>query len=185
MKPFVFLDRDGTLTEDRGYTHRLEDYALLPGVLDGLRRLADAGFAFAIVTNQSGIARGHFSRAEFDAFQRHLVGDLARQGIVIESTLFCPHPPDAGCSCRKPAPGLLHRAERELDADLARSWVVGDRAADLALARAAGCQGAVLVLTGEGAVESRGLGIEVLRASDLSEAAHLIRARSGIAQGAP
>jgi D-glycero-D-manno-heptose 1,7-bisphosphate phosphatase len=152
---YVFLDRDGTLVHDVGYGHRLEDYALLPGVRDGLRRLADAGFRLSVVTNQSGIGRGFYTEAQFHAFQARLREDLAEAGVTLDRTYFCPHLPDAGCSCRKPAPGLLERAARELGADLARSWVIGDRESDAELARRAGCRGAVLVGSG-GDASARG-----------------------------
>jgi D-glycero-D-manno-heptose 1,7-bisphosphate phosphatase len=185
VRPFVFLDRDGTLIEDHGYTHRVEDYALLPGVPEALRRLGRAGFALAIVTNQSGIGRGYYGEDEFHAFQRHLVADLARRGVAIESTFFCPHLPGAGCACRKPAPGMLERARRELGADLARSWVIGDHRGDVELAARAGCAGAVLVLTGHGAEESPALPADALRAGDLGAAAQLILGRGAPDQGAP
>jgi len=144
-RPFVFLDRDGTLVRDHGYTHRLADYELLPGVRAGLLRMRQAGFALAVVTNQSGIGRGYYTEADLHAFQAHLFSDLERRGVRLEGSYFCPHLPDAGCPCRKPEPGLLWRARRELGADLAASWVVGDRASDVELARRAGCRGAVLV----------------------------------------
>jgi D-glycero-D-manno-heptose 1,7-bisphosphate phosphatase len=179
----VFLDRDGTLVEDHGYTHRLEDYALLPGVPEGLRRLAQAGFALAIVTNQSGIGRGYYAEDDFHAFQRHLVADLARRGLRIESTFFCPHLPEAACACRKPASGMLEQARRELGADLARSWVIGDHRSDVELAARAGCAGAVLVLTGHGSEESALVAAETLRAPDLPGAAELILARQELPRG--
>ncbi|HET6303483.1 MAG TPA: D-glycero-beta-D-manno-heptose 1,7-bisphosphate 7-phosphatase [Myxococcota bacterium] len=185
MRPFVFLDRDGTLVADRGYTHRVEDYALLPGVPEALRRLARAGFALAVVTNQSGIGRGYYGEDDFHAFQRHLAADLARQGVVLEASFFCPHLPEAGCACRKPAPGMLERARRELGADLARSWVIGDHRSDVELAARAGCAGAVLVLTGHGPQESAALPAATPRAPDLAAAAELVvRGREG-AQGTP
>jgi len=144
-RPFVFLDRDGTLVRDRGYTYKLADYELLPGVREGLLRMQQGGFSLAVVTNQSGIGRGYYAEADLQAFQAHLFAELERSGIRFEHTFFCPHLPDAGCACRKPAPGLLWRAREELGADLGASWVVGDRASDLELARRAGCRGAVLV----------------------------------------
>ena len=170
-RPFVFLDRDGTLVCDKGYTHKLSDYELLPRVRDGLLRMSRAGFALAVVTNQSGIGRGYYGEADLNAFQAHLFADLERSGIRLECTLFCPHLPDAGCTCRKPAPGLLWRAREELGADLAASWVVGDRACDVELAQRAGCRGAVLVgvdATGPGEIGET----PVLR--DLVEAAEFI-----------
>jgi D-glycero-D-manno-heptose 1,7-bisphosphate phosphatase len=179
----VFLDRDGTLTLDRGYTHRVEDYELLPGVVDGLRLIERAGYALAVITNQSGLERGLFPLGDLEEFHRHLTLDLAQQGVTIEAALHCPHLPDAGCVCRKPSPGLLRRAEHELGADLARSWVVGDRRSDVELATRAGCRGGILVLTGCGQEESARVSPSVPRAHDLVEAARIVQAGSG--QGAP
>jgi D-glycero-D-manno-heptose 1,7-bisphosphate phosphatase len=167
----VFLDRDGTLVRDAGYTYRVEDYELLPGVVEGLRALGKAGFRLAIVTNQSGIARGHFSEAEFQAFQWHLVDDLARAGVEIARTYHCPHLPDAGCDCRKPEPGLLFRARHELGADLARSWVIGDRESDIELARRGHCAGAVRVPKNAVADRDRTCDDAALFAPDLAAAA--------------
>jgi D-glycero-D-manno-heptose 1,7-bisphosphate phosphatase len=150
VRRFVFLDRDGTLVRDEGYTHRVEDYELLPGVVEGLRRLVEAGYALAIVTNQSGIGRGYFDEAAYDAFRRHLEHDLASHGVPIERSYHCPHLPDAGCGCRKPAPGMLLRARDELGADLGESWVVGDRPHDVEMAARAGCAGGVLIDPGGG-----------------------------------
>ncbi len=175
---FVFLDRDGTLVEDRGYTHRTEDYARLPGALEGLALLRDAGFRLAIATNQSGIARGYYSVADFEAFQRHLERDFAAGGVRFEATYFCPHLPDAGCDCRKPRPGMLERAHRELGADLARSFVVGDRALDAALAANAGCR-AVLVSTGLDAPRPVEISADVPLTADLVAAARVILAQAG------
>lgn len=182
-EPFVFLDRDGTLTRDRGYTWRLEDYALLPGVPAALERLEQAGYALAIVTNQSGIGRGYYAESDYEAFQRRLVGDLARQGVRIRHSFHCPHRPDAGCGCRKPAPALLEQARDEHGADLARSWMIGDNHADLALATRAGLEGAVLVLTGHGLEASRALPDSTLRAPDLMGAVDLVLARGSLARG--
>jgi D-glycero-D-manno-heptose 1,7-bisphosphate phosphatase len=142
---YVLLDRDGTLVRDVGYPHRLADYELLPGVPAALRRLVDAGFRLAIVTNQSGIGRGYFDCAAFERFQARLLADLATAGLAIDETFVCPHAPESGCACRKPAPGLLLRARDRLGADLAASWLVGDGARDVEAARRAGLRGAVRV----------------------------------------
>ena len=145
MSRFVFLDRDGTLVRDTGYPHRPDDYELLPGVPAALRRLRAAGFRLAIVTNQSGIGRGIFGEADFERFQARLLADLARADVAVERTYHCPHVPDAGCPCRKPAPAMVWRARDELGADLAASWVIGDGTVDVELAARAGCRGAVRV----------------------------------------
>jgi D-glycero-D-manno-heptose 1,7-bisphosphate phosphatase len=142
---FVFLDRDGTLVRDGGYVHRLEDYALLPGVVPALRQLAAAGFTLAIVTNQSGIGRGLYDESAYRAFEAHLEADLARQRVAIAASFFCPHRPDEGCACRKPAPGLFLRARDVLGADLGASFAIGNELRDAEAAIAAGCCGAVLI----------------------------------------
>lgn len=176
---FVFLDRDGTIIEDRGYAWRLEDCVPLPGALEALRLLHDAGFPLAIVTNQSGIGRGTFSRADFDAFQAHLVDLLQRTGVTLEAIFVCPHHPDDGCGCRKPRTGLLERARTRLGADLASSWVVGDSPSDMAMADAAGCSG-IYVLTGHGAERRAELRVGVPVVRDLREAAERILAASQV-----
>ncbi len=173
MSRFVFLDRDGTLIRDLGYTHRIEDYELLPGVVAGLRRVLDSGYRLAVITNQSGIGRGYYSAEQYEAFQAHLVDDLARQGVPIEASYVCPHHPDAECECRKPRPALLYRAREELGADLARSWVIGDSAVDAGLAQQGGCRGAVLVRTGGGDASNE-VPPEVPRAASFDEAAEIV-----------
>jgi histidinol-phosphate phosphatase family protein len=171
----VFVDRDGTLIEDRGYMHRIEQYAQLPGAVRGLRLLGDAGYRIAIVTNQSGIGRGYFDEAAFQRFHDHMLRDFASQGIRFAATYFCPHAPDAGCDCRKPAPGLLHRAARELGVDLRACWMIGDQPTDVELAHNAGCRGVRLVAEAAAhAAASPAPGVP--RARDLEEAARLILA---------
>jgi histidinol-phosphate phosphatase family protein len=176
---FVFLDRDGTIIEDRGYAWRRADCVPLPGALEALRLLHDAGFPLAIVTNQSGIGRGTFSRADFDAFQAHLLDLLQRAGVTIEATFVCPHHPDDGCLCRKPRTGLLERAQSELGVDLGSSWLVGDSPSDMVLADAAGCAG-IYVLTGHGAERRAELRDGVPVARDLREAAERILAAAQV-----
>ena len=172
MKPFVFLDRDGTLVRDTGYPHRREDYALLPGVIEGAQLLRAAGYALAIATNQSGIGRGLFSWTEYERFHGLLLGEFAAAGIPIVATLVCPHAPDAGCACRKPAPGLLLRARDEWGADLAASWMIGDGARDIEAAQRAGCRGAIRV--GVPVPAAEGADPFALEATDLREAARIL-----------
>jgi histidinol-phosphate phosphatase family protein len=153
---FVFLDSDGTLVRDVGFPHRLEDYELLPGVLEALGDLRDAGFRFVIVTNQSGIGRGIFRREDYDRFHGRLLDELSAAGIEIEATYMCPHAPTADCACRKPKPASLLAARERFGIDLEGSWVIGDHVQDVVLAANAGCRG-ILVLTGHGVEDSRRL----------------------------
>lgn len=182
MKRYVLLDRDGTLVRDVGHPHRLEDYALLPGVAPALRRLIDAGYRLAIVTNQSGIGRGWFGRDAYERFQARLLADLAAAGVAIDATFMCPHAPDAGCNCRKPAPGLVLAARDALGVDLAASWLVGDGERDVEAARRGGVGGAVRVGVATPRATCDPLALE---ARDLADATERILAFDAASQGAP
>ena len=156
MRPAIFLDRDGTLNEDVGHLDRLERLTLFPWSLDAVRLLRRAGYAVVVVTNQGGVARGFVAEAFVDEVRRVIGRRLAAIGERLDGHYHCPHEPDAPvaayrreCDCRKPRPGLVRRAARELGLDLPRSVVVGDKWSDVALARAAGTR-AVLVRTGYG-----------------------------------
>lgn len=150
-RPAAFLDRDGTLVEDSGYLHRPEDVRLLPGAARAVRRLNAAGYAVVVVTNQSGIARGLYDAAAYEAVQRRLVDLLAAAGARLDGAYYCPHHPDhtGPCACRKPGVRLFEEAAAALGIDLRRSWFVGDKASDVAPARTLGGKG-ILVRTGEG-----------------------------------
>ncbi|MDG2308829.1 MAG: HAD family hydrolase [Candidatus Binatia bacterium] len=176
---FVFVDRDGTLIQEVGYGHRLEDYALLPGVIDALHDLRDAGYRFAIVTNQSGLGRGIFKLENYEEFHGRLLDDLAAADITIEKTYMCPHAPSESCTCRKPNPSSLFNARDELGANLAESWMIGDHVKDVTLAANAGASG-ILVLTGHGEEEHAQLGDTPVSAvvADLRAAANHILGRS-------
>lgn len=152
MRRAVFLDRDGTLVREVNYLARLADLAVLPGVAGALGRLAQAGYLRLVVTNQSGVARGYFDEAFVDETHRELRARLRRDGGDVEGFYVCPHHPEltGPCACRKPEPGLVTRAAAEWGVDLSGSWVVGDKVADVELARRAGCR-AALVRTGHGA----------------------------------
>jgi D-glycero-D-manno-heptose 1,7-bisphosphate phosphatase len=147
MRRAAFLDRDGTLIEDRGYAHRLSDYAPLPGAYEAVRVLRAAGFAAIVVSNQSGVGRGYFTAAALERFEAHLRADFAAHGAALDALYSCPHTDRDGCGCRKPATGMLERARSEHGLDLARSWVIGDKGIDVELARRAGCR-AARVLSG-------------------------------------
>ena len=153
----MFFDRDGTLIEERGYLDRLALLSIFPWTGDALRLLNRAGFATVVISNQSGVARGLIDKPFLAEVHQEI--DRRLRPARIDAYYYCPHLPDAGearyrvaCDCRKPKPGLIARACRELDLDPARSFMVGDRWLDVACGKAAGV-GAILVRTGHGAHE--------------------------------
>ncbi|MFZ5774838.1 MAG: D-glycero-beta-D-manno-heptose 1,7-bisphosphate 7-phosphatase [Thermodesulfobacteriota bacterium] len=156
MRPAVFLDRDGTINEQMGYVNHISRFVLLPGVAEAIRRLNEYGVPVVVVTNQSGLARGYFPEELLDEVHARMTRLLAESGAHLDGIYVCPHHPEAkeerfrvACDCRKPKPGLFLRAAAELDLDLSRSFLVGDRWSDLKAAAAVGATG-VLVLTGYG-----------------------------------
>jgi D-glycero-D-manno-heptose 1,7-bisphosphate phosphatase len=155
-RPAVFVDRDGTLTEEVGYVNHPSRLRVQPRSAEAIRRLNGAGVAAVVVTNQAGIARGYFSTEVLAAVNAALVSQLKDGGAYLDGIYVCAHHPTEGeppyrmeCDCRKPKPGLLRRAASELDLDLSRSTLVGDKASDLVAAHAVGAR-SVLVLTGYG-----------------------------------
>lgn len=141
----AFLDRDGVINLDRGYLFRWQDCEWVPGALEGMRLLQAAGFLLVIVTNQSGIARGYFSESQYQAFTDRFVDALAGDAIRIEKVYHCPHHPEGSvaqyavaCNCRKPLPGMLHRAIRDLSISAVDSILFGDQPSDIAAGRQAG-----------------------------------------------
>jgi D-glycero-D-manno-heptose 1,7-bisphosphate phosphatase len=177
----VFLDRDGTLIDELGYLGDPDGVRLFPGAARAVRKLNEAGWATVVVTNQSGVARGLFTREDVDAVHARLAELLAAEGARLDLVLYCPHHPEHGggelgvrCDCRKPEPGLLLQAARRLGLDLRASWTIGDSQRDLEAGRRAELAGAVLVVTGKGAATLAGLSAEQragLRVADDLEAA--------------
>jgi histidinol-phosphate phosphatase family protein len=140
VRPAVFLDRDGTLIEDRGFLGDPAGVALLPTVVDALRLLAEHHYATIVISNQSGIARGLLDDARVRSVNAEIVRRLDGDGLAIDGWYWCPHY-DEGCDCRKPEPGLLHRALREHALTLAGAAMVGDRGSDVELAQRVGIPG--------------------------------------------
>jgi D-glycero-D-manno-heptose 1,7-bisphosphate phosphatase len=159
--PAVFIDRDGTLIEEAGYLNELSRLVFFPFSVDAVRQLNRGGFRVVVVTNQAGIARGIVSEAFVAAAHAHISERLRAGGATIDAYYHCPHHPagivaglSRACDCRKPRPGLLLRAAADLDLDLERSFVIGDRWHDLEAGQAVGTR-AVLVRTGYGAENER------------------------------
>jgi D-glycero-D-manno-heptose 1,7-bisphosphate phosphatase len=160
MKPAVFLDRDGTVNEDVGHLDRLERLTLFPYAIDAVRLLNQAGFPVVVVTNQGGVAAGMVEEPFVVALHDLLQRRFEAGGATIARIYYCPHDPQASvaayrttCDCRKPAAGMLRRAAAELDLDLSRSYMVGDKWSDVAVAAHVGATG-MLVRTGYGVTQA-------------------------------
>lgn len=156
----LFLDRDGVLVEEVGYLHRPGEVSLIAGAAQVVAAANRRGVPVIVATNQSGIGRGMYAWADFAATQRRLCGLLAAEGAALDMVLACPFHPKGRAPyrhpahpCRKPRPGMLSEAVQRLGLNCARSWMVGDRLADVEAAEAAGLAGALHVLTGHGAAE--------------------------------
>jgi len=148
----AFLDRDGVINLDRAYVHQWDEFEFVPGAVDAMRRLREAGYALVVVTNQSGLARGMYTEAQFQELTRHMRAALAEAGAEVEAVYHCPHHPKGSvpelavdCDCRKPEPGMILRAAKELNLSLADSFLVGDKPSDIEAARAAGLGRAYIV----------------------------------------
>lgn len=148
----VFLDRDGTVNIDTGYLSDPAKLHLIDGAADAIKRLNEAGIKVIVVSNQSGVGRGFFTNADEARVNERLVEVLAASGARLDGIYYCPHLPDDGCQCRKPATGLVDSAAQEHAIEIRRSCVVGDKASDIELARNLGVRSA-LVLTGNGREE--------------------------------
>lgn len=178
--PALFLDRDGVVIIDRGYLSDPDRVDLLPGVAETMAEASAAGYLLVGVSNQSGLGRGLFTAEDLARVMTRVDELLAEAGTGFDGFFFCPHAPQAGCDCRKPATGLLQEAGESCRWDPARSWVVGDKICDVALGRNGGL-GGVLVRTGYGAGQEAEVtrrwpdDDRVLVADDLPTAFELIR----------
>ena len=152
MKPAIFLDRDGVIVEniDNNYVNAITDVSFIPGALEALRCLAQSEFAVILVTNQAGVAKGYLSLETAHEINDYILQAIQHAGGRVDQAYMCHHAPEANCICRKPKPGMLLQAARELDLDLSQSWMIGDALTDLQAGQAAGVKETVLVLTGRG-----------------------------------
>lgn len=147
LKRAVFLDRDGTIARDVNYCCRVEDFEILPKVPQGISILNEQGFKVVIITNQSGLARGYFTKEMLSQIHQKMKDELNRYNAQVDAIYFCPHHPDEGCECRKPKPRLILQAAEEMGIALQFSYMVGDHEKDVEAGRAAGCK-TLLVTTG-------------------------------------
>ena len=143
------MDRDGTVSEEIGYMYHAGLYQPFPWAGPAIRKINESGMKAVLITNQSGIGRGYFNEGTVCDVHAILKAELARHNASLDAIYICPHHPDAGCDCRKPNPGMLLRAEKDLQIDLKRSYVIGDKYVDIETAQRVGAT-SILVLTGYG-----------------------------------
>lgn len=180
MGKAAFLDRDGVINRDTAYIADWSEFEFLPGAIEGMRLLREAGYALIVVTNQSGIARGIFSESDYQALTEKMKATLAEHGVVLTEVYFCPHHPTEGqgrylmaCECRKPAPGMLTQAIADFGLDTAVSLMIGDKASDIEAGRRAGVEHLYRVRSDYDDVEDSG----AVSVNSLLEAAQLEIAR--------
>lgn len=149
LRPAVFLDRDGTICEEMGYLNHITRFRMFPFAAAAIRRLNEKSLPVVVVTNQSGVARGMFPESLIHEVHERMTSQLAASGVRVDGFYYCPHRAEDECECRKPHARLLERAAQELGLELSRSFVVGDRYADVEMGRRVGAKSA-LVLTGYG-----------------------------------
>jgi len=164
MNRAVFLDRDGVLVEEKNYLHRAEDVAIVPGAVDAVKRLQDAGFKLFIVSNQSGVGRGYFTLADVEQVNAHIAREFARHGVQFQKIYVAPEAPDQSSRGRKPSPQFLFDARDEFGLDLTRSFMIGDKLIDLECGWNAGVRASILVRTGYGKEQEREHATQVARA---------------------
>lgn len=155
-KKAIFLDRDGTINVDHGYVYQIDDFQFIEGVGKALKQLQDRGWLLVLVTNQSGIARGYFSEAQFLSLTEWFDWSLDEDyGVVLDGIYYCPHHPEGQgeyrqeCDCRKPKSGMFQQAIKDLNIDPAQSVMVGDKLEDMLAAHNVGIKTKVLVRTGK------------------------------------
>ena len=156
MYPAVFLDRDGVLIENReDYVREWSQVLVYPKTYLSLLRIQTAGYKIVVVTNQSAVGRGVISIQTAEEINDKLIKTIQENGARVDRAYMCPHRPDEGCDCRKPKPGMILQAARELDLDPSRSWMIGDAWSDLLAGQSAGARGLIMVRTGRGLDQTR------------------------------
>lgn len=152
-RSWLLLDRDNTILDDPGYLSDPDQVVFLPGALEGLKRFHEAGWPLVVLTNQSGIGRGYFGVEELKAVHDRFQELLAERGVKLSGIFYCPHSPEEGCNCRKPAPGLAEQASRELGLELSEAIMVGDKESDLLLGREVECRQVIQIVAKSKAID--------------------------------
>jgi D-glycero-D-manno-heptose 1,7-bisphosphate phosphatase len=147
-KKIIFLDRDGVINKEVGYLYQTQDFKFIDGIFESCKYFKTLGYEIIIITNQSGISRGYYQEKDFHSLTKWMLIQFDNQGVNILDVFFCPHGPESTCNCRKPKPGMLLEARNKFNIDMANSWMIGDKEADISAANAAGINNTILVKSG-------------------------------------
>jgi D-glycero-D-manno-heptose 1,7-bisphosphate phosphatase len=144
----IFLDRDGVINKEINYLHRIEDFKFINGVFEACKYLINLGYKIVIITNQSGISRGYYTKNDFQILTDWMIDQFWQNDIKIMDIFYCPHLSDSNCNCRKPKPGMLLEAKFKHDIDMQNSWLIGDKENDIIAANNSGITNTILVKSG-------------------------------------
>lgn len=145
MNKAIFLDRDGIINIDHSYVYKKENFEFCDGVFEALQYFQFLGYQLFIVTNQSGIGRGYYTKEDFEKLTSWMLQEFTYKDIKITKVYYCPHTPDEGCACRKPKIGMFKKAQEEFDIDMKNSWMIGDKPSDIQAGYNAGISNTIFV----------------------------------------
>tara|TARA_B100001079_G_C16220145_1_gene429902 strand:- start:161 stop:688 length:528 start_codon:yes stop_codon:yes gene_type:complete len=150
----IFLDRDGVINKEVNYLHKIDDFEFIDGIFDTCQHFQSLGYRIIIITNQSGIYRGYYTEDDYQKLTQWMLTQFENKNINILDIFHCPHGPDSTCDCRKPMPGMFLSAKTKHNIDMEKSWMIGDKEADVIAANASGISNTILVMTGHRIDES-------------------------------
>ena len=148
MEKVVFLDRDGVINIEKDYLYKIDEFEFIDGVFESLLYLKSLGYSLVIITNQSGIGRGYYTKEDFDILTSWMIQEFEKKGIKISAVYYCPHSPQEECNCRKPNLGMIRKTSNNIDIDYQNSWLIGDKDSDIQLAINANIPNTIQVKTG-------------------------------------
>ena len=148
MDKAIFLDRDGVINIEKNYLYKIEDFEFIDGVFDSLKYLQHLGYRLFIITNQSGINRGYYTKNDFDILTNWMLKEFEKHNIKISQVEYCPHTPNENCECRKPKTKMIKNILRKFDIDLKKSWLIGDKNSDIECAKNAEIKNTIQVKSG-------------------------------------
>ncbi|MBI4447457.1 D-glycero-beta-D-manno-heptose 1,7-bisphosphate 7-phosphatase [Candidatus Woesearchaeota archaeon] len=178
MEKAIFLDRDGVINENKeGYVRSVKEFVFLPNTIQALKLLSTLGYKLIVITNQGGIGRGLYTEKDLQSVNKKMINDLEKNDVKLDKIYYCPHSPEENCDCRKPNQLLFKKANKDFCIDVKKSFMIGDKTADIEWGRRCGCK-TILVKTGRGGADKKFEVTPDFIVEDLFEAANLIKANT-------